>query len=434
MSQSFTIPATSAPVRQRVYLIVALFALTLAAATGVLIRFGLVNGFPAWASNYIAIRHAHSHLMYFGWGTLGIMALIWAWLPGQTGLPLPRGTGLQLGLTAVLALLSFPAFWANGYDRTVLFGRSLPLGSMAAAINGLPWFYFAFLYVRATSRLRVRSLAVQLWDWALLLLLLASLGAMGLGMQVALGVESHTLREASLHLFLDLFATGWFTLATLGLLWAFVAIEKQPRGWMPTQSVGIALGLTFVLGMSPAVVSRSLFWFAALANAIAALLLARHAWELARRRNLLPLAARFGVFLFALYLLTALAILVPGLWRWSSGTQLRVFYLHLILLGWMSSALFGVILPAVGTFSMRAQTALSWAWIAGVGLLLVALLGLGMVTVVPIPAIYWLQLAAWSSVIPATVAGVALILAVWGIITRSRHPAEIQADAQPASA
>ena len=41
----------------------ALFALTVAAGTGMLLRFGLVLGMPTWAQNYTAIRHAHSHLM-----------------------------------------------------------------------------------------------------------------------------------------------------------------------------------------------------------------------------------------------------------------------------------------------------------------------------------------------------------------------------------
>ncbi len=416
--------------QRRIYLVVALFALSLAASTGVLIRFGLVDGFYPWASNYTAMRHAHSHLMYFGWGTLGVMALIWAWLPGQTGLPLPRGVGVQLSLTALLALLSFPAFWANGYGSTQILGRSLPLGSMAAAVNGLPWFLFVWLYIRATRNLRVRSLSLQLWDWALFLLMLASAGAMGLGMQVGLGIDSHALRDASLHLFLDLFATGWFTLATLGLLWAWVGANKQPHGWMPTQSAAICLGFTFVLGMSPAVVSPFLFWIAAIMNLLAALLLARHLWALWQCREQLPLAARFGLLMFAAYLLTALAILAPGLWRWSSGTQLRVFYLHLMLLGWMSSALLGMVLEALELSSARVQTWLAWSWIAGVATMLLALLGLGLASVVPISALFWLRLAAWSSVLPATVATVAFILAALGLLLR-REPSPTVATRLP---
>jgi hypothetical protein len=296
---------------------------------------------------------------------------------------------------------------------------------MAAAVNGLPWFLFAWLYARATRNLRVRSLPVQLWDWALLLLMLASAGALGLGMQVAVGVDNHALRDASLHLFLDLFATGWFTLAALGLLWAFVGVAQPPRGWMPTQSLGIALGVTFILGMSPAVVSPALFWFAAIMNGVAALLLARHLWALVQRRRLLPLAARFGLLMFAVYLLTALAVLTPGVWRWSSGTQLRVFYLHLLLLGWMSSALLGLLLHALAFLSVRTQRALAWCWIAGVATMLLALLGLGMATFIPISALFWLRLAAWSSVVPAAVATVAFVVAALGLMWSSARPATV---------
>ncbi len=45
----------------RGFLFLALGALVLAAWTGVLMRVGMVNGFPSWAQNYGAIRHAHSH-------------------------------------------------------------------------------------------------------------------------------------------------------------------------------------------------------------------------------------------------------------------------------------------------------------------------------------------------------------------------------------
>ncbi|MGL4650518.1 MAG: hypothetical protein ACRC1H_14005, partial [Caldilineaceae bacterium] len=265
----------------RPWLRVALFALLLAASTGVLLRFGLIRGMPTWAANYGAVRHAHSHLMYFGWGTLGVMALIWGFFPLQTGRARPRGVGVQMGLTALLSLLSFPAFWANGYGLSEVLGRSLPLGSMAAAINGLPWFLFAALYAVGTWKLPTRTLAVQLWDWALALLLLASFGALTLGMQVALDFDSAALREASLHLFLDLFATGWFTLAALGLLWAWLGRGEHAPGagdtpWLPTMAVALPLAVTFVLGMSPAAVPTTVFWIAALANVVAAALLTLH--------------------------------------------------------------------------------------------------------------------------------------------------------------
>ena len=206
----------------RRFLLLATAALVLAVWTGVLMRFGMIYGFPAWAQNFGAIRHAHSHLMYFGWVTLALMALIWDALPRLTGRALPRGVGVQMALTAGMAFLSFPAFWANGYGLTTIGTARLPLGSMMATYNGLTWFLFLALYIRATRGLAVRPLAMQLWDWALALLMLASLGAVGLVTLVMARIDQPLLQQLFLHQFLDLFAVGWFTLALLGVIWAQV--------------------------------------------------------------------------------------------------------------------------------------------------------------------------------------------------------------------
>lgn len=393
----------------RFYAFVALFCLALAASTGVLLRYGMIYGMPAWALNYAAVRHAHSHLMYFGWGTLGIMTLIWSMLPELTGRRLPRGVHVQMALTCILSVLSFPAFWLNGYGTTTVGSLELPLGSMAAAINGLPWFLFMFLYARATWRVPNRPLALQLWDWASLLLLLASMGATAVGMQVALGIDSAVLRDAALHLFLDVFAVGWFTLAMLGLLWAWLRTRVGAPGWLPTQSMAILLGITFVLGMSPAVTPPSVFWIAAIANAAAALLLARHVHALWLRRQHLPALVWFALAALAIDIIVAFVILIPGIWRWSAGTQLRVFFLHTLLLGWMSSALLGLMLDALLGWPRSALRWLSWVWIVGVGSMLAALLGLGLSQFLAVAPVTWLKLAAASSIAPAIVAIVAAL-------------------------
>jgi hypothetical protein len=391
----------------RFYSFVALFSLALAASTGVLLRFGLLYGMPAWAQNYGTIRHAHSHLMYFGWGTLGVMALVWRMLPGLTGRPLPRGVHGQMALTCILSLLSFPAFWSNGYGLTSIGSAELPLGSMTAAANGLPWFLFAILYARATWRLPARHTPIQLWDWALVLLLLATAGALALGMQVALGVESAALRDASLHLFLDLFAVGWFSLAILGLLWASLQQRTSLPAWLPTQSLAILLCATFVLGMSAAFVTPSMFWLSAIANLVAALLLLRHLLELMRRRTYLPLLVWFALSLLAVHLLTAFAVIIPGVWLWAAGTQLRIFFLHNLLLGWMSSALLGLLIVEMTTWRRSFVVALSALWGAGVSIMLLALLGLGLSGVLALPTVALLHTATYASIGPALAATLA---------------------------
>ena len=414
VSTSSTSKATF-PMQARVvrsYLLIALFALVVAAATGSLLRFGLGWGMPAWAVNYTAIRHAHSHLMYFGWATLALMALIWHFLSLYTGRALPRAVHWQMGITAVLALLSFPAFWVNGYGLTQIGSASLPLGSMIATLNGLTWFHFAWLYRRESRTLTHRALAVQLWDWAILLLLLSSGGALGLVGMVVTGAQSLFLQQTFLHLFLDLFAVGWFTLALLGLLWAWLGQRVELPQRLPILPLALAIAPTFFLGMSPALVAPPLFWVAAIANGVAGLLLFWHVAALLRHWEHLPWLMRFGVAMLAVHGLMALVVLWPGVWEWSSRTQLRVYFLHNLLLGWMSSVLLALLLDRLGLGKVQWVYWLGWAWIGGVGGMLLLLLVLGMLQFVPVSALLLLRAATWSSFVPVGVAGIVWLLSL----------------------
>lgn len=395
------------PAKTRVdpFVVVALLALTIAAWTGVLLRFGMINGMPAWAANYGAVRHAHSHLMYFGWVTLALMALIWRYLPALTGRPAPRTVRWQMAATAIAALLSFPAFWANGYGLTQIGPARLPLGSMVATLNGLTWFWFVALYVAATRRLAARPLPLRLWDGALALLLLASAGAVGLVAMVITRADHPFWQQLFLHQFLDLFAVGWFTLAVLGVMWA--RLDASGAGWLPTYSLVLALAPTFFLGMSPAVLTPGLLWLALLANGAAAALLAVHLGRLWPREQSLP--GRFSLAALALVVVIAALLLIPGVWANSASGTLRIFYLHLLLLGWVSTQLIAT-LRAEGLAATGRLAALAVAlWLAGVATMLVALLGVGMPAALPVSTLTWLYVAAWASV-PVAVA--ALLLCV----------------------
>lgn len=392
----------------RAFLLVAGMALVISAWTGVLMRFGMVYGLPTWAQNFGAVRHAHSHLMYFGWVTLALMSMIWADLPRHTGRPLPRGVMAQMSLTAIAALLSFPAFWANGYGLTTVGAARLPLGSMVATLNGLTWIVFLFLYVRATRGLPVRTVSIQLWDWALVLLILASLGAVGL-----VGVVfSHTahpfLQQLFLHQFLDLFAVGWFNLAVLGLLWSWLAAQPQPR-WLPTFSLALLVTPTFLLGVSPALLSPALFWVAALANGGAAILLGVHGFHLWRRRRTLPPLTWLALMGMASVIIVAALLLWPGVWRQTAGGQLRIFYLHVLLLMWISTALIGQIQSRLAPDARSFRRWVNPLWAVGVLVMIGGLFGLGVAPWVGISQLLWLQVAAWGSLI-AAIAMTALLL------------------------
>jgi hypothetical protein len=110
--------------------------------------------------------------------------------------------------------------------------------------------------------------------------------------------------------------------------------------------------------------------------------------------------------------MTAVAIAIPGVWRWAAGTQMRVFYLHLLLLGWMSSALLGLSLGALNLLRPAWQRGVNWLWIGGVSVMLTALLWLGLIGLLPVSGILLLRTAAWASLLPALAATVAFAAAL----------------------
>ena len=276
-----------------------------------------------------------------------------------------------MAVSAVLAALSFPAFWSNGYGLTQIGDVQLPLGSIVAGLNGLGWFGFMALYVSATRGLAARSLPVRLWDWGLGLMAVSTFGVLGLAGTVALNTAHPTLQQLFLHLFLDLFGVGWFTLGLLGALWAALLPEGGWPSGMPVGSLALALLPTFMLGMAPMTVTPLMLWTAAAANLIAAILLARHLAALWRRRRTLPWLIRFAGLALTVHVVIAVMLMWPGVWRWGAGTQLRIFWLHNFLLGWVSSGLLGLLLwlgyPSREGLGWLIQRAAVGVWIVGVG-------------------------------------------------------------------
>ena len=121
----------------------------IAGSTGSLLRFGLLSGLPA-GLGLVNVRHAHSHLMYFGWVTPALMVLIVAWLPRLTGRSLSARFLWVMGVIIGFALLAYVMFIQYGYQPAEIDGRRLPLSVLAATLNVLAWYAYAYLYYRAT--------------------------------------------------------------------------------------------------------------------------------------------------------------------------------------------------------------------------------------------------------------------------------------------
>jgi hypothetical protein len=189
-------------------------------------------------------------------------------------------------------------------------------------------------------------------------------------------------------------------------------------------SLALLLAPTFVLGISPALLPTNLFWMAAAVNVCAAALLLVHLWhylrsgppDLRRLPGLHILA--FGSL--GVILAIAVLLLLPGVWSTNASGPMRIFYLHDLLLGWVSTLLLLLIDARFALVPWRRLYLVSYGlWELGVVVMLAALLGLGLVAYIPLSALLLLQIAAWASIAPAAAALLLLLGAAAAGGTRS---------------
>jgi hypothetical protein len=379
----------------------------LAALTGALFRFatGYGLGPDRLAGLDLGnIRHAHSHLMYFGWATPGLMLLIVQVLR-QRGAAV-RGAGPVLFAVFVFALLAFPPFLLFGYSLAPVGGRELPLSMIAAGINVIGWYGFVVVYVVA-SRGMARDAALRMVDVALGLLVLSTFGAWALAASVAMNLDNAVLTAALVHFFLDLFGEGWFVLGVLAL---GVAQVRQP-GVMPRWPVALlALGVpfTFVLALPAGALGpgwRLAGGFGGLMVGAALLAAVAHLWPRLRspgwRVALVCLALKAGG--------QVLVALTPV--DWSGLIGLRVLYLHLMLLGFVSVGLVAASRVIAGLVGRGGEI---WFAVAVV-VMLASLVPLTALWPAALAGLWAYRLAAWVALAPILVA-LALLA--------GRHPGE----------
>ncbi len=380
-----------------------------AGATGALFRFKVAYG-GVEALSLGNVRHAHSHLMYMGWATPALMGLIWALVPSEVTKPYGRFFRIVVGTTFAAAVLCYPLFLLYGYTPVQMGPVRMPIAAAASGLTILCWYAFVALYAVGTWG-RARRGPLRIWDVALAILTVSTLGAWGVGVLHGLDVYGSIWTTAAIHFYLDLFSEGWFVLGVLGVMVGVLG-EGQTRGWKwPLLFVTCGVFGSFVLALPSAYLSDGIELAGRLGAGLVGLGLLLFVGRLYRRVQAETYVWIWGLPLFALALKAAgqLAVaFVPVLWP-GDHADLRILYLHLMLLGFVSMGL------AAGARTVW-RGASVWglaAFYGAVGLVL------GSLVMLVWPGGELAQkLALWTAVLPLLVA--VGLLAAGGI--RAREP------------
>lgn len=373
----------------------------LAGLTGALYRFGLVLGLP-WGLQLGNVRHAHSHLMYFSWTTPALMALIAARLPEilPVGWELrPRRFYLPISLAFLFGLAAYPFFLLYGYQPIALGAARLPLAAMIGTLNTVAWYGFIWAYLRTTWG-APRHLPLKFWDGAVVMMLLASLGGWGLAISGRLGGSSLFVNQALTHLFLDLFAEGWLVLGVLGLAYATQA-DRAKHAAAPYALKLLLLGLpvAFLLTIPVGLVPPLVRGVGSIGGLLVGVGLLLQVWLL-RPRQTAWTPWHFPLAFLALRALMSLTLTLPQLARWTERMNLRISYLHWLLLGFVT---LGLVAAALEQWPHR--PGIPWRPLSlSVGLIIVSLIPLTRLWPEPWAGVWAVWLAAIVALIPVLIA------------------------------
>jgi hypothetical protein len=273
-------------------------------------------------------------------------------------------------------------------------GARLPLSVIAASLNVLAWYAFALAYRRQTAG-APPTRALRLWNAAVAFLLLSTIGVIGLPVVAIAGIEDPLWSAIFTHVFLDLFAEGWFVLAALGLAYAaFPEAARHPWARFSGDLLIAGLPVVFLLYLPVGLTPPALRWIGSaggllviagtLGNVVALWSAAGPAWRA-------PLA------FLALKTAAQLGLIFPAVAAWAEATRLRVPYLHWLLLGFVTLGLFAAAGRLWGVAGRR------WMTVAVV-LLVLTLMPLTGVWPPALGGLWALHAAAWAALGPVVVA------------------------------
>lgn len=324
----------------RLYFLLAMAHLLIAAFIGILIRWHFLHPIPYF--NYNHWLHAHSHITFLGWIFLGLLAFINFYFEESAEFPRHKFKILVGWIVAVNAgmLIFFPI---QGYG---------PISIFFSAVHMILAIYIFSLYNSFFKQ--QNTLGFQLIRWGFIFMIISGFGPVTLGPIVALGYKQTEWYDFAIYFYLHFQYNGFFTLTILGLIIHHLGKNHSlylERIREPViYGLVLAVLLTFflsVLGSDPGLVFYLLGGLGAVIQIVIVILIL-----ITVLRYYTSFFQRDNVYINILLIISLTCLETKLYLQFLSGIptiadyvfhdrNIIVVYLHLVLLGFLTSFLIG---------------------------------------------------------------------------------------------
>jgi hypothetical protein len=315
----------------------AMFNFFLVAVIGVILRCYTV--FPISFPSYKNLLHAHSHFAFGGWVMPILFVLVLKYFPELAAGAKRRdlnAISAMLLLSAYGMLLSFPF---QGYAAV-----SISFSTLSIVAS----YYIVKIFWRSSTNVTNR-VSIRFLRAGLFFLVLSSIGPFATAPLIAIGKAGSPLYYNVIYFYLHFQYNGWFTFAILAVLYRILETKRGGANgkfvyYLLTASCIPAYFLS-TLWSHPPIVFTVLSVIAALMQVVAAFYLLKDMKEVIWAKGIISMLFKIAILFFILKILLQVVSCLPTIADLAyTHRNFIIAYLHMVLLGVISTFALGAIL------------------------------------------------------------------------------------------
>jgi hypothetical protein len=274
--------------------------------------------------------------MFFGWAGMFPLYVIFQRIKEFS---IVNGSALNWMRSALVSILvlspiTYLFFLLWGYHPVAIGDADIPLAAVFSSFVMVAWYVFMVGYRKVNPK--EVSESSKWFGMALLMLGVSSLGAWGVGVLQASGIDNILLSKAMTHFFLGTFTEGWVVLVIGGILIEKLELTSEElliSSEKLRMMIAFGAPLTFSYGITESLLTPELLWSARAGGLLSSAAIIALVFAAAGKCRNAEAIWFWPVILLGMKGMMQLVVSIYPSGVWFSDHSLRILYLHMLLLG-----------------------------------------------------------------------------------------------------